>query len=354
MSQNKAGERTIVLVGDIMTWDRTREYVEQHGAGYPFAATAPLLRSADITVGNLEGPVADKAALRDSIYPYKVPPWTLAGLKDAGFDLVSLANNHLLDCGREGLVETIGHLRRAGIGHFGAGRDLAEAERPAIVDLDGVKIAFVGAMAHETDVLEAGDLADARSRDRKQRSVRRVFEARAKRAGTVIATAEGVSRLVRRADEQADLVVLFPHWGIRYHRPATAFQREVARAAVRAGADLIVGHHAHFWQPVELIDGVPVVYGIGNFAFGSGNSAADEGLLVRATVAGGRIARIELFPTYIKNRDSAVRYQPKLMRGESARDLIARIGGLSSGLGGPIAFERGRGVIKLPDRDRNR
>jgi len=161
-----------------------------------------------------------------------------------------------------------------------------------------------------------------------------------------------VPLLVRRAGEQADLVVLFLHWGIRYHRPATAYQRELARAAVRAGADLIVGHHAHFWQPAELVEGVPVVYGVGNFAFGSANRRADEGLLVRAILTEGRVSRVELFPTYIKNKDSAVSYQTKLMRGGSAEALIGRLAELSAELGTEVIFERGRGVIKTPERVR--
>jgi poly-gamma-glutamate synthesis protein (capsule biosynthesis protein) len=350
--QKKPGQQTIVLVGDIMTWDRTAEYLEEHGAGYPFAATAPLLREADLTVGNLEGPVAEKAELSKSRYPYKVPPWTLTGLKDAGFDLVSLANNHLLDCGSQGLLETIGNLKRTGIRPFGAGCNLAEAEHPAIVDLAGTKVAFLGLVAGETWVSEPSDTADDEVYRNNERLMRKKFGARKSRPGTVVATIDNVPRLVRKADAQADLVVLFLHWGIRYNRPATAFQRAMARAAIDAGADLIVGHHAHFWQPVELMDGVPVVYGIGNFAFGSANTNADEGLLVRATIGQGRFEQVELFPTYIKNRDSAVRYQTKLMRGKSARDLIDRLSGLSRGLGDRLTFSGDRGVIKLTDRDR--
>jgi poly-gamma-glutamate synthesis protein (capsule biosynthesis protein) len=354
MTAKPAGQHTIVLVGDIMTWDRTREYVEEHGAGYPFRATAPLLRSADLTVGNLESPVAEKAQLRKSIYPYKVPPWTLAGLREAGFDLVSLANNHVVDCGPEGVAETIENLTVAGIGHFGAGNNLAQARRPAIAEVGGIKVAFVGMLAAETNVLAHEDTGDAVSRARLERRVKRQFQARAGRAGSVVATPESVTSIVEQAQSAADLVVLFPHWGVRYHRSPTASQRELARVAVEAGADLIVGHHAHFWQPVELIDGVPVVYGTGNFAFGSGNKRADEGLLVRATIEGASVTTVELFPLYIKNRDSAVRYQTKLLKGSSARDLIDRLAAASRALHAPLVFDHGRGVLHLPDRAKKR
>jgi poly-gamma-glutamate synthesis protein (capsule biosynthesis protein) len=304
MTTKPAGAHTIVLVGDIMTWDRTQEYVEEHGAGYPFEATAPLLRSADLTVGNLEGPVAEKAKLRKSIYPYRVPPWTLTGLKQAGFDLVNLANNHAVDCGPEGVLETIENLRSVGIDHFGAGQDLVRASRPATAEVGGIRVAFVGMMTAETNILAHEDANDAESRARLERRVTRQFQARAGRAGSVVATPESVTRIVSRAQAAADLVVLFPHWGVRYHRAPTASQRALARAAVDAGADLIVGHHAHLWQPVELIDGVPVV----------------------------------------------VRYQTKVLEGTSARDLIQRLAGASRALNAPIRYDGGRGVLHPPDR----
>jgi poly-gamma-glutamate capsule biosynthesis protein CapA/YwtB (metallophosphatase superfamily) len=349
-----AGKHAIVLVGDIMTWDRSRKHIERHGAGYPFLATAPLLRAADITVGNLEGPIAEKARLKKSIYPYKVPPWTLAGLTEAGFDLVSLANNHLLDCGHDGLVETFDNLDRAGIGYFGAGKTLERASRPTIVKVGGLDVAFVGMIAAETNILVTEDPSTAESRARIERRVKRTFEARANRPGSVVATPESVTRIVGQARSSADLVVLFPHWGVRYRRAPTSAQRALARAAVAAGADLIVGHHAHFWQPVEVIDGVPVIYGTGNFAFGSGNRRADEGLAVRAIVGQRRIESVEIFPLYIKNRDKAVRYQTKLLRGSSARDLIERLARQSAALGARIELERGRGVLRLSDRAKKR
>lgn len=348
-----SGKQTIVIVGDIMTWDRTQEHIERHGANYPFLATAPLLASADLTVGNLEGPVATAAKRRRGQFVYKVPPQTLSGLKWAGFDLVSLANNHLLDCGHSGLTETFRHLETAGVRPFGAGRDAAEANRPVIANLGQTKVAFLGLVAGETWLTGPTVTADSAAQKRQQNKMRERLEARADRPGTIVATRESVPRLVRQAQQQADFVVLVIHWGVRYGRLATDFQRTIARLAVAAGADLIVGHHAHIWQPVELVDGVPVIYGVGNFAFGSGNRRADEGLLVRAILDRGRLEMIELFPLYIKNRDSAVDYQTKVMRGAAAQDLIDRLNSRSHVHDTQIDFVGGRGVLRLPVRDKN-
>jgi poly-gamma-glutamate capsule biosynthesis protein CapA/YwtB (metallophosphatase superfamily) len=343
-------ERTIVLVGDIMTWDRTARALEQWGANYPFVAVAPLLASGDLTVGNLEGPIAEQAKQRPGRFSYRVPPWTLKGLRWAGFDLVSLANNHVADCGDVGVLETLRHLSRAGIGAFGAGRTAAEARQPAVLQVGEVRVAFCGMVAAETTIYEwQGEPRPATLR-RLKRQAEQQLAARPDRPGAALATEEQVERAVRAARETADVVVLYVHWGVRYHRAPTRFQRRVGRAAISAGADLVVGHHAHFWQPVELYQNRAIVYGVGNFAFGSNNRRADEALLVRAVLRGRRLVRVELFPLYTKNRDPAVHYQPKLLRGATADWMLARLVAESKEHGTElrIAADPPRAVLGLP------
>ena len=343
------GETAIVLVGDIMPWNAARKHLERHGARYPFLATAPLLQTTDLTVGNLECPIAVEADTIDSRYPYKVPPWTLEGLRWAGFDAVNLANNHIHDTGREGMLETFHNLREAGMPFFGAGRNLREAETPLVLTAGGVRVALCGFVAPETRVHEYRNLRGHSVLPRRYaRAVRRRMLAERRAPGAAAAfDEEDVVRVVRRARRRADFVILFMHWGVRYHRPPTAFQQCVARAAVDAGADLVVGSHAHFWQPLELYEGTPVVYGLGNFAFGSGNRRADEGLLVRAVLHGAELDRIELFPLYIKNRDRRVRYQSKVMRGASAENLLRRLRAWSRQRFADFEIEDGRGVLRL-------
>jgi poly-gamma-glutamate synthesis protein (capsule biosynthesis protein) len=117
---------------------------------------------------------------------------------------------------------------------------------------------------------------------------------------------------------------------------------------VEAGADLVVGHHAHIWQPAEVHRGVPIFYGLGNFAFGSANRRADEGLLIRATVDDGRFSGVEIFPVYTKKRDPDVNYQTKILQGAAAEDAIGRLARLSADLGAEIVFDEGRGKLALP------
>ncbi|RLB51022.1 MAG: hypothetical protein DRI90_23270, partial [Deltaproteobacteria bacterium] len=190
------GEQSIVLVGDIMTWERTREYLEKYGADYPFRATMPLLRSADLTVGNLESPIAEKAATGNAAFPYKVPPWTLKGLEQAGFDLVSLANNHLLDCGVDGLHETLNNLAETKIEPFGAGRNVAEALQPKVVRLGEINVAFCGLMAADTHFMEYDDSLAPGELARRQTWMLGAYQATPDRPGTVIATRDSMTRMV--------------------------------------------------------------------------------------------------------------------------------------------------------------
>lgn len=341
-------QHTIVFTGDIMTWDRTAELIRREGPDYPFDAAEPIIREADVAVGNLEGPVAVRAAEMPGEYRYRIPPFTLTGLREAGFDLLSLANNHVMDCGNEGFAETMSFLQDAHLRSFGAGMNTGSAARPAVLHVGRSRVAFVAAVCAETYFDDWEDAQDKGEYEHMLQLMRRRLGAGRDRSGVIVATPEVVAELVRRAAKDSDLVVACLHFGIRYHRPPTDRQRALAHAAVEAGADLVVGHHAHIWQPVECYRGVPIFYGLGNFAFGSANRRADEGLLIRATVAGGRFSGIELFPVYTKNRDPDVNYQTKILEGDAAEDVVRRLAQLSANLGAKIVYDGGRGRLDLP------
>jgi poly-gamma-glutamate synthesis protein (capsule biosynthesis protein) len=259
-----------------------------------------------------------------------------------GFDLVSLANNHLLDCGPEGLLETFGHLEEAGIDYFGAGATFDAAVTPRLASVGDQTVAFCGLLAIEERLADGSTPDEATGR--KQVADLSRFRGSETAPGTVIATDDHLVQMVTRARSQADIVVVSIHFGIRYHRSPTPLQRKLARAAIDAGADLVVGHHAHIWQPVELYRGKPILYGLGNFAFGSGNRRADEGLLARIQLDSEGLQAVELFPLHIRNRDDNVQYESKVMRGTSASRALRRLVRLSTA---PLQIERGRGLLRL-------
>lgn len=344
-----AGETVVVFVGDTMPWDSLKRYVEDE-SDYPYRATRGIVERAHVAVANLEGPVAVDAPMRKGLkYGYKMPPSVLAGVRDAGFDLVSMANNHLWDCGEAGAMETMRYLDDAGIPFVGAGRNQEEAGEAVILESGGVRIAFVAVVSPETWFPEPETIAEPGAFKKRMKNMHKRMGARKDRAGTVVASELKIKLAVQRAKKDADYVVVYPHWGVRYHRPVYEFQEKIARAAIDAGADLVVGHHAHIWQPVGVYRGRPVVYGLGNYAFGSGNPRADEGLIARAVFKDGHVTRVELLPLATRNAAWRIRYQSKVMKGEAAREMLTELVGQSAPLGANVQIEDGIGVLDLPE-----
>ena len=344
-SSNPSDRISIVFAGDIMPWDRTKEWIEKEGVNYPYLATADLIRSADYAVGNLECPIAVKAKLLDLFFPYKVPPENLAGIVWAGFDLMGLANNHVRDCGEAGVIETLHYLKTAGLSHVGAGVDIEQAQKPFFVEIKGVKIAFIAAIAPDVRYF---DYDWGKRNDAMKRAWRYLYTDTAagkNKAGAAVATPKWLRETIAAAKKEADLVVVFPHWGIRYHKPLSDVQLRFAKIAVDSGADLVVGHHAHIWQATQVYQGKPIIHGLGNFAFGSGNRKADEGLIAKVIIKDKAIEKIEFYPIYTKNRDRKVSYQTKIMKGKFADEMLRRFAELSIQRNAQIRNENGIGVL---------
>jgi poly-gamma-glutamate capsule biosynthesis protein CapA/YwtB (metallophosphatase superfamily) len=146
--------------------------------------------------------------------------------------------------------------------------------------------------------------------------------------------------------KKVDRVVVEFHWGIPYECEPLPEDREKARLAVDCGADVVVGHHPHVIQPMEVYRGCPIFYSVGNFTFGSGNSLA-EGLMV-----GFRFEQeeteVQVYPLYVKNRDPRVNYQPKVLRGSAGRKTLQRLAEISGENGRFLTLEAGRAVMRLP------
>ncbi len=345
------GEKTVLFVGDVMTWgDPMKRHIAGGDTDYPFAATAAVIRKADFAVGNLEGPVATRAALRTSIrFPYKMEPVVLQGIQAAGFDLVSTANNHVYDCSEAGVLETLQYLEKANLPQIGTGENLDAALRPHVADIAGTKIAFLGYISPESWIPDGKEAKRKGAfEDRVGRMPKRMM-ARSDRAGTVVVDSNIISEAVRSADKLADLVVVYLHWGVRYEQSVFHFQSEIAHAAVDAGADLVVGHHVHTWQPIELYRDRIIVYGLGNFAFDSRNPRAAEGLVARAIVSGARFDRVEIHPLATRNVDEKIDFQSKFFKGDSATDLLERLAKMSEPLGARLEIEGERGIVRAPE-----
>jgi poly-gamma-glutamate synthesis protein (capsule biosynthesis protein) len=296
---------TIAAVGDVLLHEAVKRSAETHGRGAPdagyawlFAPIADLLAAADVTFANLETPVAPDAGSGTRPYVFNAPPDALAALRRAGVDVVSVANNHAFDQGRAGFEETLRRIEAGGLRAVGAG----PADRPAgpvAIEAGGLSLAFLGwadffnqdgnacppARAGAPPCLQAGQLDRARA-----------VEA------------------VRAAAAHADAVVVSLHWGVEYARQPGAEDVALAHALADAGALVVLGHHPHVLQPVELYrrsgGGTAVIaYSLGNLVSNQSRryvhgvtpesvAATRDGALLRVAIArrdyGRGVVRVEV------------------------------------------------------------
>jgi len=251
-------------------------------------AVAAVFREADLALVNHEGPTPNHFSYHPNGYIFTFDPALEAGIRDAGVDIVSLANNHIRNAGSAGVVQTIHNVEAAGLTPVGAGADIDAADAPVWFTVDGVRVAVLAFDA--IDLTAAGATAS--------RAGAAPLDLTRCRAAIVAARAAG-----------ADLVVVIPHWGVEYTSAATASQRRDAAALIADGADIILGSHPHWAGAMEAIGDGVVVYSMGDFIFDLDRSEqTDEGLIVELTFVGSHLAQIDLQPT-IEIDDS----QPNLL-----------------------------------------
>ena len=308
--RDRGGATTLVVTGDVML---------VRGVPDPAAALAPmrrLLRGADLTVGNFESTLStDGEPQQPGNDSFGGSPALVPVLEDAGFDALSLANNHTGDYGESALRQTVETLQQSRILSFGAGDNVAEAAEPAVLSApDGTTYAFLGFNA-------IGETPRATSADPGALSVRMP-----PRTGPLVeADVARVEREVRGAGRLADVVVVVPHWGEQYTHSPWPDQRTVARRLVAAGADLVVGGHPHWVQGVDAVDGVPVLHSLGNFVFDMDfMTETMEGVLLEATFWGAELKAMRLVP-YRMDDDS---FAPRRVRGA---DILADVWSTSTG-----------------------
>jgi poly-gamma-glutamate capsule biosynthesis protein CapA/YwtB (metallophosphatase superfamily) len=251
---------TLASVGDINLGNGPGAYIARRGVRYPWTRVAPMLRRADAAFGNLECAVSTRGAPVPKQYNFRGRPAALRAMaRYAGFDVLTLANNHVGDYGTAAMLDTVRLTRRHGMTAVGAGGSLASAARPRVIERLGLRIAFVGF----SDILPAS------------------FFAAPGRPGTQQATPENIRASVRRARRRAHVVIATFHWGVERATVEDARQRAFAAEALRAGATAVIGAHPHVLQPIRPSGRRRLVaYSLGNFVFGAGSpGTAGTGIL---------------------------------------------------------------------------
>lgn len=263
---NDPEQITLTFAGDILFDDSyaVMGTMLQNGGNIANAISQEVItemKSADIMMVNNEFPYSSRGtATAGKQFTFRAKPSTVSYLDDLGVDIVSLANNHAYDYGEEAFLDTMTTLEEAGILYVGAGRNLKEARRPVYYIINNMKIAIVAATQ-----IEKSDYPDTKGATDSSAGVFRCWN-----GDNLIST-------IQEARENSDFVIAYLHWGTENSSAIDWAQEKQAPEVVAAGADLIIGDHPHCLQKIEAVDGVPVIYSLGNFWFNS--KTVDTGMV---------------------------------------------------------------------------
>jgi poly-gamma-glutamate capsule biosynthesis protein CapA/YwtB (metallophosphatase superfamily) len=256
---------------------------------YPYEEVQSIIAGADLAVGTLNATISD--------YPPHtgcVPTYVLVGsaanadaLAQAGFDVMSVATNHikncgLTNCGDRAFFDTLANLKRVGIQAVGAGKNHAEAMQPVVVTVNGVRFGIVSLGQIEPMAFAGPETP-----------------------GIAVLTPENLRQAIAAARQVSDVVIAMPHWGPEDVPTPNYLQRGLAKDLVAAGADLVVGNHTHVVQALQEIGGVPVFYGLGNFVFDQRLRDHQQGVILLVRFRGTKYLGYELIPTHV-DRDGRV------------------------------------------------
>jgi len=335
-SQMVSDTVTLNVVGDVMLARKVGRLIEANGIDYPLRFLGSELAAGDITFANLESPIAKSGTpLPGKQICFQAAPSTLESLKLGGFDVVSLANNHALDYDAPALLETIDLLSQSGIKSVGAGVNITSARQPVIVECKGIKIAF----------LAYSDLAEIFFSQKYPRAHR----ATEQQSGVAPLEEKSILEDIRIALQQADIVAVSLHWGTEYTDQPTKEQREMARHLIDAGADLILGHHPHWLQGLEIYQGKLIAYSLGNFVFDQNwAEPTREGLVLQVEVDHEGVKQARVRPVFIQES------QPQWATEARQQKLLQQVVSLCGKLSTPVQIEGDWIKFKIENNSTNK
>ncbi len=312
----------------MMSGTGTRIY-KQKGFDYPFAGVAQELKNGDITIGNLEAPITLRGKeFSGKKFRFKTDPAVAGALHRAGFTVLTLANNHIMDFGFEGLKDTLRNLDLFGIQHSGAGEKLVLARTPAVVLLGNKKIACLSySLTFPSE-----------------------FFSREHSAGTAPGIRSYFEEDIASAKNKYDFVIVSFHWGTENASIPSPYQIAAAHRAIDTGADIVIGHHPHVLQGIEWYGKGIVFYSLGNFAFGCTNKGPLASAIARIILDSGR-KEVEIIPVNVSN--SEIHFQPRILTGRRGYEVIRHLNDLSKPFDTRICFD-GHRYILCDKYNRNR
>lgn len=285
----------VKAIGDVML-ARGVAYHTKGDYTLPFKETATFLKDADITFANLECTLSTKGEklVNKGIW-LRAEPKAVEGLKYIDADIVNIANNHILDYNDPAMFETMEMLEKHDIKHIGTGKNIDEARKPAIMEVRNVEVGFLA----YTDLYQYGFGIPGTNK-------LRYFEAKENIAGVAPLKYELIREDIQKLRDQVDLVAVSLHWGVEDSHHVPPEQRELAHKMIEDGADMILGHHPHVLQGIEIYKGKPIIYSMGNFIFDQNHKANNESMIVDMDFQNGKVSRLEVIPLQIVGKKQTV------------------------------------------------
>lgn len=292
----------ISFAGDVLLASGVESLIEQKGTEFIISDVKHIFEESDISMVNLECAISEIGTKApDKQFTFRAKPQTLDVLKFSKMDIVSLANNHTLDFGVEALLDTFQNLRDYGIKYAGAGMNMDEAARPVFIEENGIKIAFIAS----------------------SRVIPVVSWTAGENTPGLAVTYDPKRTLeeIAFAKKQADIVVVYVHWGEERKEMPLDYQKNMARAYIDEGADIVVGAHPHVLQGLEFYKGKLIAYSLGNFIF---TDSRKNTMVLQVEVNKSGVEGVRIIPCRIEN------LRPVLIKDEEERaKLIEKVESLS-------------------------
>jgi poly-gamma-glutamate synthesis protein (capsule biosynthesis protein) len=318
-----ASSITIIAAGDLMLGSWIQDVIENFGYDYPFQHIDTIFNDADVSFANLEAPFGTKGKAFPKTYSFQVQPELINVLTAGKLNLVSIANNHIMDFGVESLTETVNLLKQNNIWFAGAGLNLAQAREPALFQIKDKKIAFIAYSLTFPQEFWATDTS----------------------AGTCFPSHTFVYEDIKKFKNENDLVIVSCHWGEELRETPKDYQIELAHNLIDAGADIILGHHPHVIQGIEFYKDKLIAYSLGNFIFGSYSKKASESYILRLQWDDTGLQTCKIIPINVFNEE--VEFQPTPFLGKEKMDFLEKLNKLSLELNSyPIVISSDGNVTK--------
>lgn len=315
-------EVKVHIVGDILLSRGVEDKLNQYGYDYPYTKIRDTLIDGDITFGNLECPITSGGSpvFKSPKYIFRADASNAYALKNSGFDILNLANNHTMDYGREGLEDTIELLNKENIKTVGAGKDREDARKPVYMSISNTVFGFLSFSSFPAEgYFYLPDRPDVAQVDITK-----------------------LSEEVKNAKANCDILIVSFHWGREFDNYPGENQKNVAHLSIDSGADIVIGHHPHVLQGVELYKNKTIFYSLGNFIFDKQEpKGTDETIILKLGISNRSIKTIKALPIRI------VECQPTIPETPDALRILNNFKKYSENMNSNIYIDEKKGILEV-------